>query len=125
MIKKRIATVLLAVVAAIALTGTPALAAWACPSQTVCFYWLSGGLGYQYNFEVSIPAGSSYVDVYVGEPVRSNAHSVKNNYANRYISRRYYTASCSAIWGYEGIYVPYGGGHNFNPYTTCFRLNWV
>lgn len=130
---KRIALVL-----ALALVGTlgfaiPAQAAWSCPAERVCFYWGANGvgspsLGTRYDFQVTL-GGNDYLDIYVGEPVRSNASSLKNTKANTYVSRLYGTSDCFSLYGYQQPNLHNGGTWNIqgsvNNNVQCFRIDWV
>lgn len=117
-----LATVVLAITASFALAA-PAQADWFCPESLICFYYGTNGHGLQYNFNVTI-GSNDWVDTYVGEPVRSNARSVKNNKVNAYISRIYWGASCGAIISYAQVVIHKTGGGNYGPPTVCFRTSW-
>lgn len=123
---KRAIVIAVAVLAMLGLAATPAQAAWYCPAEHVCFYWLQGGLGYRYDFGPITLGSNPYLDIYVGEPVRSSSNSVTNGKVNTYISRIYYTAGCNAIWGYYDVNIHRGQGHNIQGNAvTCFRIGWV
>lgn len=121
---RRIALILAGALAGITLVAVPAHAAYSdCPNELICFWWGQGGTGQRYDFQVTI-GGAPYIDTYVGEPVRSNAHSMKNNKVNTYISKRNKETGCSAF-NFDQPNLHKGQTYSFNPLTTCFRTDWV
>lgn len=127
---KRIAVLLVAAVALIGLAAVPAQAAYSsCPAERICFYWGANGVGSEalgtaYFFNVTLGT-AAWKDVYVGEPVRSNARSMYNNKVNTYISKRNWDWGGCSAFAFDKPNLHRGQGYSFNPITTCFRVNWV
>ena len=115
---KRIGIVLVGAMTMIALAAVPAQADY-CPDSLICFYWT----GHRYDFNVTL-GSAPWKDVYVGEPVRSNAYSMRIQKVNTYISKRNKGDGCSAF-NFDQPNLHQGQQYYFNPVTACFRVDWV
>ena len=136
---KRIALVLAAVMTGLVgatVVAVPAQAAWSCPTGLICFYWGANGVGSestnpttQYNFNISL-GGLDYRDIEVGEPVRSNASSIKNMKANSKVSKLWtYPSGCFDYFNTVATNITQGGTYNIpgsvNNNLVCFRVTWA